>query len=225
MTIAHIYDTKVPNALYLQNFGGAHGHSQYKDAVSLINDITKILQSTKLLEREDGYFIYGMTNSNQGHARGLLKQAGFTTRKIGNLEMHSITDKEFATSAALAIEAVKKEEARLAAEKEAALKAQAERDKREGRKPGELRVGDVVWYYQHTPGTRALSHYVIIAPEDKNGYVGYQTASSFSMYSAEYLSEKGNFHTGQLAKHWERVDPVTDAAVTKRYPSILSLRK
>jgi hypothetical protein len=223
VTIVHRYDPNVPNALYLQNFGGAHGHSEYKDSAALVADITKILNQLKLLDRKDGYFIFGMTNSNQGHARGLLKQAGFSSRTIGNLEYHTITDKEFAKAAALAIEATKKEEERIRLEKEAAIKAMAERDEREGRKPGELRVGDVVYYHTHSVDTRKGSQYVLVFIDGKN--VGYVNATSFDYYNADYLSKKGNYNQNTTLKEWERVPAEVDAQVTKKRPNILALRK
>jgi hypothetical protein len=221
VTIVHRYDPSVPNALYLQNFGGAHGHSEYKDAAALVADITKILTQLKLLDRKDGYFIFGMTNSNQGRARGLLKQAGFSSRTIGGLEYHTITDKEFATAAALAIEATKKEEERIRKEKEAAEKAMAERDKREGRKPGELRVGDVVYYRTHSASNRQENQYVIVT--DKAGYV---SASSFGYYKADYLLLPAHHYSGNTKlTDWERVEQEMDARVVKKYPNILALRK
>jgi hypothetical protein len=211
--------------LYLYDFGGAHGRTEYKSTPEMIKDITKILTTTKLINKEGGYFIFGMTNGYQTNARNLLKKIGFKETAVGNLIQHSITSDEFEVKAALAIEEAKKEEARLLAEKEKAEAERIERDKKEGRKPGELRVGDVVWYRKHTEETRRVSQYVIVAPADSNGYVGYQAASSFAMYTLDYLLKKGNYHQGQLEKEWVRVDVETELRLTKSYPTILTLRE
>lgn len=220
MTIRHDYDPNVPNAVYLYDFGGAHGRQVYSKAEDLINDITKILKQLKLLDHEDGYFLYGMTNSNQMAQRKMLSDMGFKSTFIGNLVQHHITDKEFSTAVALAIEAAKKEEARLEAEKKKAEEERIARDIKDGRKPGELRVGDVVVYMGHSPAQQQHNPFVIVGVYADGGddFVAYVQAAQFGHYSLSYLTR--NPAGSMEAKWWFRADPSLELEVIKRYPSI-----
>lgn len=218
MTVRFHYDHNVPNALYLCDFGGAHGRQVYTNPTDLINDITKILSDCGLINKEDGYFIYGVTNSGQAPQRKMLESIGFTSTTIGHLVQHSITDKEFSTAAALAIEAAKKEEARKAAELKKAEEERIARDIKDGRKPGELRVGDVVVYTGHSPAQQQHNPYVIVGVDVDADSVAYTQASQFGYYSLSYLAS--NRAGSMEAKRWLRADPSLEQEVIKRYPSI-----
>jgi hypothetical protein len=220
MAIQHYYDPNVPNAVYLFDFGGAHGRQVYSKTIDMVKDITSILGRLKLLTNEEGYFLYGMTNSGQTAQRKMLGEMGFKSTPIGNLVQHSITHVEFAKSAKNAIEVEKKEQARLEAEKKKAEEERVARDIIEGRTPGEIRVGDVILYRDHTPEQNKTHRYVCVGVGKSS--VQYASISNFSYYTVEHLARNcASLPTNK----WFRAPSEVEAEALKRYPILTEFHK